>query len=260
MHLIVQMCALRNLTACTLSPAPRRHCPSEPRSVRPSWSRSRTMSLMSRRAPPVRTVGGSLRGSGSAAWAHQNLLEGCCICTQQGRVWAGRRLCRERPGVLLLLSSHLGKHCAGVAEPACAEEQTQFSGCQTALQCFPAWPVSCETVLPAGYGVLLCVSFLMLSNVTLQYFRPWQECNVAASLWFNLHLPWLLARLQIFPCLLDNGFALLGIACSYYLLIFIIDLFDFLLTFFVGYMCWEIAPGGRLPFSLVYALLFGKEC
>lgn len=241
------------------------HCPCpsatlscEPRSVRrSSRRRSRTMSLMSWHVPPVGTEGEPPWASGPAAWAHQNLLEGFFKCTRQGRVWAGRTLClsHELPGVLLLLSSHLGKHCARVAEPTCA-----------VLVPVPRLPDS-PAVLPRvalwamrrfcqwNMGSCCAVSFLMLSNVTLQYLCLWQECNVVVSLWFNLHFPWLLARLQIFSCLLNNGFA-----CSYYLLMFIIDLFDFLLTFFVGYMCWEIAPGGRLPFSLVYALLFGKEC
>lgn len=60
-------------------------------------------------------------------------------------------------------------------------------------------------------------------------------------------------RLNIFLCLLDNGFALLGTACSYYLLIFAIDLF-ILLNFFAGYMCWEISQvvGCLLTWFMVF--------
>lgn len=129
-----------------------------------------------------------------------------------------------------------------------------FSGCQTALWCSPEWPSELWEDSASG------ICQLWYSVKSHEYFHPRQECKVVASLWLNLHFPWLLVRLHIFSCLLDDGFALLGTACSYYLLIFMIDLFDFLLTFFVGYRCWEIAPGGRLPLSLVYALLFGKKC
>lgn len=68
-------------------------------------------------------------------------------------------------------------------------------------------------------------------------------------------------RLQIFSCLLDNGFALLGIVCSCYLLTFAIDLFVFfLLTFFFGYMCWEISQVVGCLLTLCMVFIVGQKC
>jgi hypothetical protein len=56
--------------------------------------------------------------------------------------------------------------------------------------------------------------------------------------------------------LLTNGFALLGIACSDYLLIRGIDLFiSFLLIFFVDYVLGNYS-GGRMTFDLVYNIYY----